>query len=551
MAWATAGRFRQLNTMLRITSLVEPTGITLGVEGELTGDEAQTLIYFWKQAQATAGGRKIRIHLRCGTHLDQAGKKLLAEIHAEGAEISATGCINSAVIRQIVEKADSSKPIVRKRGWAFWAIALLAVTPGLRAQQPTTLRLTLRDAVALALRQNPDVQIGVLNLAESVQDKDVARADLLPEAKLEVSDAATRGNVEALFGKRFPGLAEHFGPFETFSAGPEFSEPVFDLPLWRKWQAAKSGEQASDADRVSVREQVILVVVSQYLSCLRAGADVSAAASRVDLAQALYDQAADLQQHGAGTGLDTLRANVELQNERQRLLSAQTTEQTSLYGLARLLNIDSNQAIELGDALSFFQTPEINLQENVDAALAARPEMRSLNAREKALEEEKKATSESRLPTAQFVGSWDYLGISTSTGIPSYNYAVVFDVPIFTGGRIHAQNAKAELELLKIARERDDLRDEIALEVKTAAAELASARNEVDVANQGVSLAQEEVQQARDRFAAGVANNIEVISAQDALARANDNQIAALYSYNQARADLAHSSGQMEALYGK
>jgi outer membrane protein TolC len=89
------------------------------------------------------------------------------------------------------------------------------------------------------------------------------------------------------------------------------------------------------------------------------------------------------------------------------------------------------------------------------------------------------------------------------------------------------------------------------VDVKTAAAELASALNEVNVANQGVSLAQEEVQQARDRFSAGVANNIEVIQAQDALARANDNQIAALYSYSQARADLARATGQMESLYAK
>jgi len=73
----------------------------------------------------------------------------------------------------------------------------------------------------------------------------------------------------------------------------------------------------------------------------------------------------------------------------------------------------------------------------------------------------------------------------------------------------------------------------------------------VDVANQAVGLAHEEVTQARDRFQAGVANNIEVITAQDALARANDNQIVALYRYNQSRADLARATGQMEAVYAK
>ena len=87
--------------------------------------------------------------------------------------------------------------------------------------------------------------------------------------------------------------------------------------------------------------------------------------------------------------------------------------------------------------------------------------------------------------------------------------------------------------------------------MKTALINLGSARNEVQVANSGVQLSKEEVDQARDRFKAGVANNIEVIQGQDSLARANDNQIAALYRFNQARADLARSIGQMEKIYAK
>jgi outer membrane protein len=102
-----------------------------------------------------------------------------------------------------------------------------------------------------------------------------------------------------------------------------------------------------------------------------------------------------------------------------------------------------------------------------------------------------------------------------------------------------------------VEQQRDDLRNEIALEVKTATAQLESARHQVEVANLGIQLAQEEVTQARDRFAAGVADNIEVVQAQDALSRASDNQIAALYQFNQARADLARAIGQMESLYTK
>src|SRR5260370_40065648 len=103
-------------------------------------------------------------------------------------------------------------------------------------------------------------------------------------------------------------------------------------------------------------------------------ATVEASQSRVDLAQALYDQAADLQKEGVGTGIDTLRANVELQNEKQALLVAQTDRDSSLYGLSRLLNLDPHQEIALADALSFFDTPQPDVNTSIDAALATRHE---------------------------------------------------------------------------------------------------------------------------------------------------------------------------------
>ncbi len=85
--------------------------------------------------------------------------------------------------------------------------------------------------------------------------------------------------------------------------------------------------------------------------------------------------------------------------------------------------------------------------------------------------------------------------------------------------------------------------------MKTATAELESARNQVDVANQALQLAKEELDLTRGRFLAGVTDNIEVVAAQDSLATANDNQIDALFDFNKARAELAHALGQVEATY--
>lgn len=164
---------------------------------------------------------------------------------------------------------------------------------------------------------------------------------------------------------------------------------------------------------------------------------------------------------------------------------------------------------------------------------------------------DKQATQYERLPSLRFDGNWAYLGTTINNGIPTYQYQASFNFPIFTSGRIKAEVSKSEIELQKLEQQKADLRNQIALDVKTSLLNLQSARNEVQVANLGVQLAKEEVDQARDRFKAGVANNIEVISAQDALSRANDNQIAALYRFNQARADFARAIGQMEKTYAK
>ena len=162
-----------------------------------------------------------------------------------------------------------------------------------------------------------------------------------------------------------------------------------------------------------------------------------------------------------------------------------------------------------------------------------------------------RTAADQRLPKVNFSGFWAQQGLTPDTIIPVYQYQGSIIVPIFTGGRIQADRAKAGLAIRQLQQQETELRNRIALEVKNAIAQVESARNEVTVANAGIQLATEEVTQARDRFQAGVANNLEVITAQDELARASDNQIGALYRYNQARASLAYAIGQMEAMYAK
>ena len=564
----TTGR----ESVLRITTQKKRGRTVLSIEGRLSGPLVGTLEQCWRELRGATPSEKLQLNLCEVSFIDAAGRILLKEIHRQGGELVAEGCLNQMIVDEIVKSEKETKGHARKErpkgSHIVFYIALFSLLMGARAAHAQTtsraqtlpavapgevLRLTLDQAVALALKQNPTAQIAILTAAQSEQDKNIARADLLPQANARVSDEAQKVNILAQFGGKnpFPGFPKTIGPYQFFSAGPSVSAPVFDLTLWQRYQEARNAEDASKANSLSTREQVILLTVSQYIGTLRAMANVQASQSRVDLAQALYDQAADLQKEGVGTGIDTLRANVELQNEKQRLLEAQNDRETLLYGLSRLLNLDPRQKVELADSLNFSDTPQPEVEASIEAALTSRQEWKALSSQIKAAANEKKAAQDSRLPNVRFDGTFEYIGTSGNTTLPTYTYQGSVNLPLFTGGRIHAEVVRADLEIRKLEEQRADLRNQIALDVKTALLNLDSARSEVQVANLGVQLSKEEVDQARDRFKAGVANNIEVIQAQDSLSRANDNQIAALYRFNQARADFARSIGQMEKVYAK
>lgn len=538
--------------MLRITVHEQDATWRLQLEGKLAGAWVLEAKNIWQSAPAS--GRRIEVDLTDVTAVDDAGQQLLQQMHRAGAQLVAKGVAMRALVGEVTGTSPAGASICRlRRMVGLLALVLLVQGASLRAQSapPAPMRLTIKDAVSMALRQNPQVAIANLNLAESEENRNVARSGLLPQADFSASDKVTRGNVEALLGTRISGFPGHIGPYWAIQAGPGVSAPLLDLTLWHRWQAAREAVRASSAQQTSARELDAQLVVSQYLGSLRAAADVNAARSRVELAKALFELSQDLEKSGVGTGIDTLRANVQYQNERQRYIQADTELKVSLYGLSRLLNLDPQQPIELADEPSFFETPAFASDDSLTRAYAERPELKAIRSQIRTAQFQQRAAKDERLPRVAVSGGWSLQGLTPNTMIPAYEYGASVDVPLFTGGRIQAETAIAGIEIKKLEQAELDVRNQIALEVKTAIAQLESAGSEVEAANLGVSLAREGVTEAQDRFKAGVANNIEVITAQDELARANDNQIAALYRYNQSRADLARATGQMEAMYAK
>lgn len=438
-----------------------------------------------------------------------------------------------------------------RKGFLIALFALMMAPGWASAQKDPLVRLTLAEAVRIALKENPQVQNAHLDVADRRQDMNISRSALLPQSTLQVADHVERINLGSTFGANLPIFPHHVGPFQVFQAGPDFSTPVFDLTLWRRLHASRESLAAARTDEQSMREQTTLLVVSQYLAALRAGEQLKAAQSRVDLAQALFDQATQLEQNGMGTNLDTVRAQVELQNEKQSLLVQRTEHDKALYGLAQLLDLAPPQQIELTDQSWFSAPPEFSGDASVAGALANRPEAKSLEAQVSAAQSDQRAAREQRLPSLSIDGEWSYQGSSLPAAIPTYVIGATVSIPVWTSGRIRAEEAKASVQVHRLENQRRAELDAITNEVKSAQADLESGRSQVDVARSGFALAQKALGQARERFASGIANNIELVTAQDSLARASDNLIEAFYRYNLAHAELAHATGRMEALYEK
>ena len=431
------------------------------------------------------------------------------------------------------------------------AIAQRSLDSVLSSAPSNAEKLTLAEAIDLALRQNLDIQIANIETAMQQQDRVIARSELLPHASFEADDSINRHNLRALLGIQIPlpGVPHDIGPYQAVHVGPTFLTPILDLTLIRRYQASGHRVLASRDDEQTVREETVLLAVSEYMAHLRALASVAAAESRVELATRLANQADDLLRDGVASKIDVSRAQVKLREQQQALIDAQRDADTTVYALRRILNVSDSQEIEFADQRDFFQTPSLDISDPLATALARRPELHSLDESIKAAQSDHKAVVEELLPKFGFNGFWNEQGQSFSTADPGYQYQVNMSFPIFTGGRLKAQRKSTALAEQRTQRQLAQEQNLVTEQVRDGQVELQAALHQVELGREEVQLANQEVSLSQGRFQSGVTDNIEVTTAQDSLARANDAEIGALFRYNIGRAQLARAVGDVEGAY--
>jgi outer membrane protein TolC len=416
-----------------------------------------------------------------------------------------------------------------------------SVPQGEASAQPVA--LSLKEAVSRGLQYN----LGLLLQEEASNQAHGARwnalADLLPRVSGSICERRQVINLEA-FG--FPAPDPIVGPFNVFDARIGLSQPVIDLRAWNDAKAASFNEHAAKLGVRSARELVVLVAVDLYLEVVTAESRIEVARAQQETAEALLRQANDLKNAGLVAGIDVLRADVQVQAQRQRRIVAENTFEKSKLRLARAIGLPPGQAITLTDKIPFAPLDGVSLDKALADAYAQRADYLAARERLSAAAAAESAANMALLPSLRLDADYGTIGQVVSNSHPTYAVAATVHVPIFDGARTKGRR----IDAASIRRERqaevDDLRGRIDLDVRSTLLDLTAATQSLDAARTASTLATQELAQARDRFAAGVTGNLEVTQAQESVARASDAYIEALYQHNLAKASLARAVGTAE-----
>jgi outer membrane protein TolC len=405
---------------------------------------------------------------------------------------------------------------------------------------------------AVELATSPEGNANMQIAGEAVKQAEAratqARAALLPGLDAAVSEINQTRNLAAL-GVRvslpIPGFSfpTFVGPYNVFDARLSGTQSIFDFSSIRRYQASKSGVKAAKSSETGTADQVAAQVAKAYVTALREQADLDTQQANVDLALALLKQAEDLKAAGTGTGIEVTRARVQLSNDSQRLLVVTDARRRAYLQLLRAIGLRLDTQLELTDKLQYVPTDSLTLQQAKAEALKSRADLTAQQEREDNARLSGSAVKMERLPTLAATADYGSSGSGILSNIPTRTYGISMRVPIFDGGRRDARRAEAESQYRQERVRTNDLKEQVELDVRLALDTLGSAEQQVKVSEEGLTLAENELAQARRRYSAGVASGLEVTDAQTRLARARDNHVEALYNYNQARIDLGQAMG--------
>jgi outer membrane protein TolC len=414
-----------------------------------------------------------------------------------------------------------------------------------------TIQVTVVDAIERALDHN----LGVLTAEQEVGRAQGARwrmlSELLPNVNGRVTETREKINLAAFgfgpsTGGPFANIPSIVGPFNVFDARIYLSQSVLDFGAINDARSQAHDLSAARFTYQGSRDFVIHVTATLYIQALAASARADAARAQEDTARALFNQATDLKESGIVAGIDVLRAEVELNSETQRTTSSANDFEKSKLQLARAIGLPVGQQFTLDPTVPDLPKPDLTIDEAVQRAYANRGDYKAALERVQSAEAARKAIVGEALPSVHVNADYGTIGLSPSDAESTFTLIGGVNVPIFQGGRTRGRLLEADADIRKRRSEADDLKASIDYEIRTAFLDLQATGQQLQVATKARDLAAQQLTQSRDRFAAGVASNIEVVQAQEAVAVANEQYISAFYGYDLAKGAVIRGIGTAE-----
>lgn len=437
-------------------------------------------------------------------------------------------------------------------------LALLILPMAAQQMQPAQqgpLKLSLKKAIEIALSPEGSARIALAQeaLKQARARNATARSALLPdlEGTAGFQDATRSLVTQGVSAVKLPFnivLPERVGPYSVSDNRATVTQSILDLSAWKRYQAASVLVKAARSDVDSQNDIVSAEVARAYLTALRAEADMEAAEANVRMSDAVMAQSQRQKQAGTGTQIEVTRSQVVRANDRQRLLVTRDYRHKAVLQLLRAMRMRLDTDVELTDKLQWNPVDQMTVEQAKEIAMKTRPDLKTQMLRMDSAKLNYSAAKWERFPTFGAEADYGLIGWTNTAALPTRTVTVGMKLPIFDGGRRDAHRADAGAQWRQERIKTDELRQQIELDIRTALDSLASAEQQVKVAQEGLSLSESELAQAQRRYEAGVASGLEVTDAQTRVARARDNQIAALYSYNISRVDLGQAIGDTRRL---
>jgi outer membrane protein TolC len=410
---------------------------------------------------------------------------------------------------------------------------------------PEVLQISFLDAIDRGLKQNLGLLLSSDSTLAARGDRWKELSNLLPNLEAKGQENDGQISLSAL-GFRLPAFPRVIGPFNYLDMRAYLTQQVFNWNYIQKERAAVQNLKAAEYTYKQARELVVLVVGNGYLQAIAGAARVETTEAQVKTAQALYDRAVDQQKAGVSPAIDTLRAQVELQSRQQQLIVARNDFAKQKLALSRTIGLPLGQQFALTDRAPYDALVPPTLEEGLQRAFASRSDYQAALAQTRAAELSRRAATAEHYPTFDLEGDFGDIGVNPANSNGTFHVAGTITVPIFQGGLTHADVLQAEATLRQARARLEDLRGQIDNDVRNALLDLNAAADAVEVARSSVDLAEQTLAQARDRFSAGVTDNLEVVQAQETVASAHENYISSLYAHNLAKVELARSLGNAE-----